>query len=311
MAEPARARARVVAARRTIESRLLWIFGSPRSGSSWLLHLLEDHPRAVPVDEPLIGSYLSPFLIDAPGWRPESLDTASFTIRRVQLDKRDQFLAREFEDVWRPALAKLMLDRFFAHSMRYPARARLGRTLVAIKEPNGSQSADVIMEALPQSRMLFLLRDGRDVVDSDLAANQKGSWVSRQFPGESGIDAASRLEFVKQSAQKWLWRTEVVQQAYSNHPGPKHQVRYEDLRASPIENVRAIYDWLGLELDDQGLAELVERHAFEQIPESERGPLAFARAAKPGLWRENLTESEQEALGRLLGPKLEDLGYER
>jgi hypothetical protein len=305
-----RGRARVAAARRTIESRLIWILGSPRSGSSWLLHLLEDHPSVVPVDEPLIGMYLSPFLSDTPGWRQRALDANNFTLRRVQATKRDQFFAEEFADAWRPALADLMLERFFAHTLKYPAWDRLGRTLVAIKEPNGSQSADIIMGTLPRSRFLFLLRDGRDVVDSDLAANQRGSWVSRQFPGAGGIDDSARLDFVVQSAQKWLWRTEIVQQAFVAHSGPKLMIRYEELRGDPSSKLRRIYDWLDLKLDDQETAALVKRHAFEGIPEAERGPQAFARAATPGLWRQNLTEEEQEAITDVIGAKLEELGYE-
>src|SRR3954466_15243190 len=47
---------------RDLESRLVWVFGSPRSGSTWLLRLLAEHESVVPVDEPLIGSYLGPFM---------------------------------------------------------------------------------------------------------------------------------------------------------------------------------------------------------------------------------------------------------
>ena len=83
------------------------------------------------------------------------------------------------------------------------------------------------MAAMPRSRLLFLLRDGRDVVDSDLAANKQGSWIGREFPGARGISPAERLDFVVQSAHKWLWRTEVVQAAFAAHPGPKQMVRYE------------------------------------------------------------------------------------
>ena len=35
----------------------------------------------------------------------------------------------------------------------------------------------------------------------------------------------------------------------------------------------------------------------------------FYRAATPGLWRENLSATERDALDRILGPKLSELGY--
>ena len=50
-----------------LESRLVWLFGSPRSGSTWLLQMLGEHPRIVPINEPLIGFHLSPFQANDPG----------------------------------------------------------------------------------------------------------------------------------------------------------------------------------------------------------------------------------------------------
>jgi hypothetical protein len=289
------------------ESRLVWVLGSPRSGSTWLLQLLGDHEAVIPINEPLIGWYLGPFMCDLPAMHAENLDLSNFTLRKIHEDKRPSFFANEFEDVWLPGLAKMMRQRFHAHAVRYPAGVPLSRTWVVIKEPNGSQSADVIMRALPRSRLLFLLRDGRDVVDSELAANSKGSWVGREFPGSAGIE--DRVEFVVQSAKKWLWRTEVVEAAYAGHDGPKLLVRYEDLRADPQIHMRRLFDWLEIDIGDEQLAAMIEKRAFERLPEEARGPDQFFRAAKPGGWSENLSSAEQDALERVIGPKLRELGY--
>ncbi len=294
----------------TIEPQLMWIFGSPRSGSSWLLNLLNEHDRVVPVDEPLLGFYLSPFLSDIPGGSADKLDAQNFTLRKVQEGKRDQFFASEFEHVWLPSLALMMRRRFAAHALIYPAAVPLRETIVAVKEPNGSQSADMIMAALPRSRLLFLLRDGRDVVDSELAANRPGAWVSRDFPGVQGISDAAKLDFVTQSAHKWLWRTEAVQRAYAAHPGHKLLVRYEDLRREPARYLSQIFQWLGLDADPETVAAVTERHSFERVPAGHRGPDQFFRAATPGLWRANLTAREGDAVSEILGPKLRELGYE-
>ena len=40
-----------------------------------------------------------------------------------------------------------------------------------------------------------------------------------------------------------------------------------------------------------------------------RGKRNGVRAASPGLWRENLSAAEQEAMQEILGPKLAELGY--
>lgn len=304
-----RRQAEAVVARRTIESQLVWVLGSPRSGSTWLLQLLGGHEAIVPVNEPLIGWYLGPFLSDLPGWHGEALDSRNFTLRKAQERQPDQFFAEEFRSSWLPGLARMMRARFLAHAVRYPARAPLLRSVVAIKEPNGSQSADIIMAALPKSRLLFLLRDGRDVVDSELAANEKGSWVSQEFPGGGGIGADERRAFVVQSAQKWLWRTQVVQQAFDAHPGPKHVVRYEHMLADPQAHLVSIFRWLGIDAEPAMTRKLIDRHAFDELPAEARGPQKFFRAASPGLWRENLDSEEQAAINAVIGPKLRELGY--
>jgi hypothetical protein len=291
------------------DERLVWIFGSPRSGSTWLLQVLGQHDAVVPINEPLIGWYLGPFISDLPGMDARELDLDNFTMRRVHRDKRFSFFAEEFADVWVPGLARLMCERFHAHAQRYPAKLPLERSYVVIKEPNGSQSADVLMRALPRSRFLFLLRDGRDVVDSEIAANVEDSWVGREFPGSRGVATSARLDFVTQSAKKWLWRTEVVQAAYAAHGGPKHMVRYEDLRADPATHMRGLFTWLEIEIDDAELDVLVEGSSFERLPEEARGADQFFRAASPGLWRENLAADEQAALEDTIGPKLRELGY--
>lgn len=290
------------------ESRLVWVFGSPRSGSTWLLNMLGRHPAVFPIYEPLIGWYLGPFHSDGPGGDPRSLSTSTFTLRRVQANQENQFFAEQYSDVWLPNLARMMRERFFAQAVRGRGGGWRMPQCVVIKEPNGSQSADLIMRALPRAKLLFLLRDGRDVVDSDLAANLKGAWVSSDFPGMSGISDEDRLSFVVQSAQKWLWRTEVVQAAMASHPGPSHTVRYEDLRSEPRAQIREILDWLDLLTADTDLTAWVDQYSFER--EARTGPGQFARSAKPGAWRENLRPHEQEAVMELLEPKLRELGYE-
>jgi LPS sulfotransferase NodH len=293
------------------EANLVWVLGSPRSGSTWMLKLLESHPAVIPVNEPLIGWHLGPFMSDLPGGDASKLDSTNCTLSRTRSDDISSFFNEEFRSTWQPWLGRLMRERFYAHAQRYPAQVPASRARMLIKEPNGSQSSDLIMAALPRARMLFLLRDGRDIVDSDLAANLRGAWATRAFAGFEGIDTRDeRLSFVTQSAYKWLWRTEATQAAYRDHPGPKHLVKYEDLRADPVPHLRAIVDWMGIEVDDAALEKMVADNAFESLPAEARGPQAFHRSASPGMWRENLSAEEQAAVEGAIGPKLRELGYE-
>jgi hypothetical protein len=291
-----------------LDPRLVWIFGSPRSGSTWLLQLLAEHRAVVPVNEPLIGWYLGVCTSDL-GADPASLDLNNFTLRRLRRGDRSNMFSNDFRDVWLPAVGRLLRTRFYVHAIRCPSRVPLSRTLIAIKEPNGSQSADLIMAALPRARLLFLLRDGRDVVDSELAASLKDGWVTKEFPGAPTVSPDDRLAWVTNSAYKWLWRTEVVQRAFAEHQGPKYLVRYEDILHDPFSELRSVFAWLGLEVSEHELNEWIRRNSFGELPAEVRGPDKFFRAAAPGLWRTNLTAEENAAVDTVIGRKLHELGY--
>lgn len=292
----------------SIEPRVIWLFGSPRSGSTWLRRMAAEHPSIAIMEEPTIGYHLSPFLCNEPGYDAEDLDLDTFTMRRVMRDQPQRFFAEKYADVWVPGLRRLLNERLAAHMEREVEGSSAGDGLLLVKEPNGSQSADVIMRAQPEARLLFLLRDGRDVVDSELASFAVGGWQARYFAHMRGVTEAERLEFVVNSAYQWLWRTEVVEEAFAAHGGPKLTLRYEDMLREPERQLADFFDWLGVPLEGPEVAAIAERHAFERLPS--HGADQQDRFARPGAWRESLRPDEQAAVERILGPKLEQLGYD-
>ena len=94
-----------------LESRIVWLFGSPRSGSTWLLQM-PVAPADPLMNEPTIGFHLSPFLSNEPGYRAEDLDLGTFTLRRAMRDDPERFFARAFADVWLPGLRRMLNERF-------------------------------------------------------------------------------------------------------------------------------------------------------------------------------------------------------
>lgn len=54
------------------------------------------------------------------------------------------------------------------------------------------------------------------------------------------------------------------------------------------------------------LARGVEKHAFENLPEEEKGQGKFYRKATPGGWREDLTPEQAEIVEEITAPLLEE-----
>src|SRR4051812_29708254 len=106
-----RSRQRMLA---SLESRLTWIVGSPRAGTTWLARMLDDHATVRVLDEPLIGMHigvLADQVIAAPGSAGESVGRR---VVDVSAACDDYFFAERFRHAWAPALRGLVLERIAA-----------------------------------------------------------------------------------------------------------------------------------------------------------------------------------------------------
>lgn len=297
---------RLLARRRDdrVERSIVWLLGSPRTGSTWLLNLLSGSPSARTLDEPLIGAHLgvpaaaalgSGGSAPAGGWR--ALD--------VFADRDDYVFAAHHRPTWEPPLRALLLARLGAALQQRGGRA--GRDLLVVKEPNGSEAADVLSRLLPQSRLLVLLRDGRDVVDSLLDAVSPGAWASALTQVED--EPAQRLRFLCDASSVWTERMRIVRAALDAHAPERTLVlRYEDLLERTQPEVERVLEWMRAPVPD-GLPELVQRLSFGNVAADAKGSGRFHRAATPGLWRQRLTAEEQSAVQSVMGPTLTELGY--
>lgn len=287
------------------------MLGSPRTGSTWLLNLLTVHERIVPFDEPGIGYHLGLFVADVLGAQPTSFDEAHALLPARRAHDRQYFFSTEYERVWLPRLRALILDRMQAQLRDWAREKHVDDPIAMIKEPAGSQVAEFIFHVLPASRLLFLIRDPRDVLDSHLDAIDAGSWMANRFGAAATLSPRERLDFLAGQAHRWLTRTEVIERAYERLPDDqRYRVRYEDLRSDTVNSLRGIVRWLGLDVADARLHDIAKLLSFDALPEDARGKGKFTRAATPGTWRENLTAEEQAFVNDTLGDTLGRYGYE-
>jgi Sulfotransferase family len=291
-----------------LESRVVWIFGSPRSGSTWLLRMLAEAPEpgVATINETWAGELFNRTF----GWHQDgTVKIASSAESHANLP--GWVFAPEREPLWRPLMRAFLLEGFEHQLVHGQAKTDWPRPHVVVKEPNTSEAADTLVKLLPRSRVLFLIRDGRDVVDSMMDLFTTAGWGPPQELGWDGLPPEELHNFLLGTAANWVYRMDVVERACelveSQHV---LRVRYEDLFAGTADEMVRIAAWLGVEASGDWAAEVADRYAFDRIPEEERGSGKFHRAATPGLWRQNMGAAEQKVLHEVMGEKLRELGYD-
>jgi hypothetical protein len=289
------------------EDRLAWILGSSRSGSTWMLRMLADLPTVVGLDDPHLGHHLGVWRPIALAWSHRDRIPDLDILPAVKRDKPDYFFSDEYRHVWQPALRRMVAERFDAQATDRAGERGISDPLVVVKEP-GSHAADIIMSLFPGAGLIFLLRDGRDVVDSWLDAYKSGSWALEE--GAYSVGSQDRMAFIRWQSSVWAYRTEVVQRVFASHPPDRRLLlRYEEVRQDPAAALERICACFGVEATRDRIAEVAQRHAFVRAPGQDKGPGKAMRFAEPGRWKLNMSDEEVEAMTEIMGPKLSELGY--
>jgi hypothetical protein len=267
---------------------IVWIFGTGRSGSTWLGSMMESQDGCAMWNEPLVGNLFGNFYY--------------FRVGDSRLGKH-YILGEPYKETWLGPMRDLVLGGAAA---RFPEVSEGGYLI--IKEPNGSIGSPLLMEALPESRMIFLLRDPRDVVASSMDARSEGSWLAgrREAQGRASKSERNPNTYVRTRANSYVQQIEKTRQAYSAHRGRKVMVRYEELRADTLGTMKRIYATLGIPVDEGELVRAVEKYSWENIPEEEKGEGKKRRKAMPGAWRDDLTPRQVEIVEDITAPLLEE-----
>ncbi len=131
-------------------------------------------------------------------------------------------------------------------------------------------------------------------------------WQNRGATGQRATADEKPDVFVKKRASKYLNQLDNAKKAYDTHEGPKALIRYEDLKANTLETMHYLCSALDIPVTEEKLAQIVEKHAWENVPEEEKGEGKFYRKAMPGGWRKDLTADQVRTIERITAPLLKE-----
>jgi len=269
---------------------VVWIFCTARSGSTWMRSMLDDLVDGEVWEEPKVGRLFGEFYSRA---------------KPTQLGRTNYVLGEPTREAWTGALRDFVLRTAWAsHPSVTPER------YLIVKEPGGAVGAPLLMAALPESRMVLLVRDPRDFAASVLDATMKGGWMQEGMDEWARRDLESEKDvqrYLRALSRQYVRQMGNGKRAFDAHDGRKIMVRYDDLRTRTLGTMRNLCAALELPVTEQKLAQVVDKHSFENIPQRERGEGKFYRKATSGGWKDDLTPEQAKIVEDITAPLINEL----
>ena len=264
--------------------QFVFVVGAPRSGTTWLHRMLAAHPDVAAMEQ----EELTVFTRYAGTW-----------LRNYQQEQRAMREGR-----WRQGLPTIWDEPEFDRAqLRFVGEVYakvLARnptaTHILDKSPNYANHLHVVDRYLPTSRIVHLIRDGREVAVSMMSANERIG----HSPGD-----------VRTAAREWH-RCVTNAQAYGKKLGKQRylEVRYDKLMGDTTEELRRIHDFMGVTSSNDDVTRVVAAYHISRNPVSRGDERNKALRQIPGaIWRIRLSLAQRRTFDRIAGDLLHRLGY--
>ncbi len=337
--ELASARSSLQAAERRLnaaEPTVFYVVGHAKSGTTWLMRLLDAHPEIMCKGEGRIFGrrYKRPDVkrMDAPTFQPSSLyralldaDYLNFWIKR-SVWTRDGDPDENLRGLTRAAIHHLLGQRL----------ATTKKRIVGDKTP--FLSDEIIAEIAsidPGAKVVHIIRDGRDVAVSgihhlwqrelDLGGGKDIRDEETRTRDRYRADPKALLESgdgiftaqrMREMAIDWRRKVGAAREQAGALLGEENyvEVRYEELLEHPIAELRAVLRFLGADAGAAVGRRCVSAAAFKRWTKGRRrgqeDSTSLLRKGVAGDWKRVFTAEDRRIFDRHAGELLVDLGYE-
>jgi hypothetical protein len=168
--------------------------------------------------------------------------------------------------------------------------------------------------ALPQpefKRVIYLLRDGRDVMVS--------YWHFLQATQKRELDFLTTVTKAEGFFPPCKWHEHVQQWLANPFDAQLLTVRYDELKRNGVAELRRIFAFAGIERTNAQLEHAVAQSSFDNMQQREKKfgrsnpnwpkDKLFVRRGETGSYRDEMPEAVQEAFLKDAAPMMRRLGY--
>jgi hypothetical protein len=285
-----------------------------RTGSTWLMMLLAQHPNIVtyrPFElETRAGAYWAQVFLalsEPKSNRQPVVATkpvGQWWLGEAQTDLRDIPDAAVADCLGGSGVTALAsfcrarLDAFY--SAGAVARGNTEARYFAEKYLADPLIRRIVREWYPRSREVLLVRDPRDIFCSIESFNAKRGYLA--FARDELTDPEQYIRMLMRETSRLL-------QLWKTTPESVHLLHYEDLVQEPPETMRGLLEYLDLPSDTELVSDVIERGSREtELVRLHR--TSHSPGTSVGRWRRDLPAGLQRFFISEFGDVLCELGYE-
>lgn len=295
--------------------RKFFILGHARSGTTLLMRLVRLHPE-------VHCNYQAHFFTRLPLLKSlvDSPEVEEWLTRRSNRWN----LGRDLSALALRAVADFVLER---------DAAREGKPIVGDKSPSSTIHGQAVRDmhaVFPDAKLVYLVRDGRDVTVSERFRNlvEESRFLDRADrktladlrrdprPFADGARSIFTERFIRRVAEGWARNVHEVTAEGRRLYGPAFfALRYEDLLARPFEEMGRLWQFLAVEQVDDSLEGPI-RAEIASNPDEEwqisRGEdlASFLSKGQVGNWRRLFTDREARLFSAVAGEALRQYDYD-
>jgi hypothetical protein len=328
-------------------SQVVFIVGFPRSGTTWISNLINSHPMTVYRHEPFgrdyrsFGEPLFGKLRFGDGLSDEEYFSVIKNLMRAKVNTdRPPFFDKQFQRINHTTFQKLIWLGARATSLLAPTYALLftpreGPSLVlVIKETRSSVNLDSIVKGARANKLIVLMRHPYGVMASHLNGIKAGlmaTWSSHMrrawFEAHRNYEYVREKQFTEDSVLQMpevefatiRWRTQNDEYLRMHAArADSRLITYDAFLSDPVRNVREIFQFIGLEPEDQVLrfvrdSSSTEPSANVLSADASSGYFSVFRGKgfDSNSWKRTLSSQDIELIDRHTYPLVERLGLNR
>ena len=240
-----------------LEKNIVWIFGYDKTRIENLGELLSS--QAYFMNEPKVIPH-----IDFSRW---GNNTATSFLNSMQKKgknpKYDYFFFRGFQQTWKVYLRKLILNRIYAQFHDLDKKS-------VITESGGSVGAEIILDVLPNSKMIILFEDGMKEVIKKIDSHQMSSNPRSGLP--VWVSLNNRKSLIEYRAKMWDFHTKCLINAFEGHNSELcMMIKYEEIKQNTLDVIQKISNFLKVELDKTYVQNFIDKNnSYDQYSTNEK-----------------------------------------